>query len=81
MFAYNIHTPSHILKSSLGYFYLPRWVLVVKNMPANACDIRDTNLIPGSEKSLGEGHGNPLPYSCLKNPMDPGKSDGMQHIG
>ena len=45
-------------------------VLVVKNPPANARDIRDTILIPGSGRSPGGGHGNPLQYSCLENPMD-----------
>ena len=45
---------------------------MVKNTPANAGDIRDVGLIPGSGKSPGEGHGNPLQYSCLENPMDRG---------
>ena len=44
-------------------------VLMVKNSPANA-DVRDTGLIPGSGRSPGGGHGNPLQYSCLENPMD-----------
>ena len=44
--------------------------LVVKNPPANADDIRDMGLVPGSRRSLGGGHGNPLPYSCLEDPMD-----------
>ena len=39
----------------------------VKNLPADA---RDTGSIPGSGISPGEGHGNPLQYSCLENPMD-----------
>ena len=47
-------------------------VLVVKNLPANAGDLRDGGLIPGSERSLGGGHGNPLHYSCLENLMDRG---------
>ena len=47
-------------------------VPVVKRLPANAGDIRDTGLIPGSGKSPGKGHGNPLLYSCLENPMDRG---------
>ena len=47
-------------------------VLVVKNPPANARDIRDLGLISGSGRSLGEGNGNPLQYSCLENPMDRG---------
>ena len=44
----------------------------VKNLPANAGDGRDTGSIPGSGRSLGGGHGNPLQYSCLENPMDRG---------
>ena len=46
--------------------------LVVKNPPANAGDIKDTSLILGSGRSPGGGHGNPLQYSCLENPMDRG---------
>ena len=46
--------------------------LVVENPPANAGDIRDAGLIPGSGRSPGRGHGNPLQYSCLENPMDRG---------
>ena len=46
--------------------------LVVKNLPANAGDIRDTDSIPGSGRSPGEGNGNPLQYSCLENPIDRG---------
>ena len=45
--------------------------LVVKNLPANAGDIRNAGLILGSERSPGE-HGNPPQYSCLENPMDRG---------
>ena len=47
-------------------------VLVVKNLPANAGDVRDMGSIPGSGRSLGEGNGNPLQYSCLKNPHGQG---------
>ena len=43
----------------------------VKNLPDNAKDKRDANSIPGSGKSPGGGHGNPL-YSCLENPMNRG---------
>ena len=42
-------------------------VLVVKNLPAKAGDVRDAGSILGSERSSGEGHGNPLEYSCLEN--------------
>ena len=44
--------------------------LVVKNLPANAEDIKDSGSIPGLGRSPGGGHGNPLQYSCLENPMD-----------
>ena len=47
-------------------------MLVVKNTLANAGDIGDSVLIPGSGKSPGEVNGNPLHYSCLENPMDRG---------
>ena len=42
--------------------------LVVKNPPAIAGDVRDAGSIPGSGRSPGGGHGNPLQYSCLENP-------------
>ena len=44
--------------------------LVVKNMPANAGDIKDVGPIPGLGRSPGEVHGNPLQDSCPENPMD-----------
>ena len=44
----------------------------VKNLPANAGDVRDMGWIPGLGRSPGGGHGNPLQYSCLKNPVDRG---------
>ena len=47
-------------------------VLVVKNLLANAGDIRDTGSIPGLGRSPGEGSSNPLQYSCLENPMGRG---------
>ena len=45
---------------------------MVKNPPANAGDRGDAGSIPGSGKSSGEGHVNPLQYSCLENPTDRG---------
>ena len=45
-------------------------VLVVKNPPANVENIKDMDSIPGLGRSPGGGHGNPLQYSCLENPMD-----------
>ena len=47
-------------------------VLVLKNLPVNAGDIRDSSLIPGLGRFPGGGHGNPPQYSCLENPMDRG---------
>ena len=58
---------------------------MVKNLPANAGDIRDMGSIPGLGRSPGEGHGNPLQYSCLENPMDRGAwwvtVHGSQRVG
>ena len=45
---------------------------MIKNLPTSAGDVRDTGSTPGSGRSLGEGNGNPLQYSCLENPMDRG---------
>ena len=45
---------------------------VVENLSALAGDAADMGLVPGSERSPGEGNGNPLQYSCLENPMDRG---------
>ena len=53
--------------------------LVVKNLPANAGDIRDMGLIPGSGRSPGEGNGNPLQYSCLENSVDRGAWGTIVH--
>ena len=54
------------------YKWVSQVVLVVKNLPANAGDVRDTGSIPGLERSPGGGHDNPFQYSCLENPMDRG---------
>ena len=43
---------------------------MVKNPPASAGDMRDEGSIPGLGRSPGEGHGNPLQYCSLENPMD-----------
>ena len=45
---------------------------VIQNLLANAGDTGDSGSIPGSGRLLGEGNGNPLQYSCLKNPVDRG---------
>ena len=43
---------------------------MVKNLLANAGNLRDVGLTPGLERSSGGGHGNPFQYSCLENPVD-----------
>ena len=53
---------------------------MVKNTPAKAGDLRDAGSIPGSGRSPGGGHGNPLQYSCLENPMTE-EPDRLQSIG
>ena len=72
------HMPTHMSHTFvlLANCYWTRYdvvfpgVLVVKNSSANAGDIRDAGLIPGSWRCPGEGNGNPFQYSCLENPMD-----------
>ena len=43
---------------------------MIEKLPANAADVKDTGLIPGSGRFPGGGHGNPLQYSRLENSMD-----------
>ena len=45
---------------------------MVKNPPDNAEEVRDAGSIPKLGRSPGGGHGNPLRYSCLENPMERG---------
>ena len=54
---------------------LPRWL----NGKESACQAGDSGLIPGSGISPGEGHSNPLRYSCLGNPMDRGGWQAIVH--
>ena len=49
---------------------------MVKNPPVNA---RDTGSVPGLGRSLGEGNGNPLQYSCVGDPMDRGAWQATVH--
>ena len=52
---------------------------VVKKPAANAGDVRDVGSIPGLARSSGGGHGNPVQYSRLKNPIDRGASWATDH--
>ena len=52
---------------------------MVKNLPANAEDVRDAGSIPGFERSPGGGHGNPFHYSCLENPQEERSLEATVH--
>ena len=52
---------------------------VVKNLNANAGDVRNAGSISGSGRSPGGGHGNQLQYSCLENPTDRGNWQTTVH--
>ena len=56
--------------AAAAFYWASQVELMVENLPANSGDREDTSLIPGSGRSPGGGHGNPLQYSCLENPMD-----------
>ena len=61
-----------MFKAKEGLLGASQVLLVIKNLPANAGDLRDKGSLSGSGRSPGGGHGNPLQYSCLENPMDRG---------
>ena len=67
---------SHVGDKEAFFFFFAftcsQVVLVVKNPPASAGDVRNLGSVPGSGRSPGEGNGNPLQYSCLENAMDRG---------
>ena len=52
---------------------------MVRNLSANAGDLRDVGSIPGSGRSPGGGHGNSLQYSSLENPTDRGAWQAIVH--
>ena len=66
---------SHLVHC-IGFPGASQVVLVIKNLPANAGDIRGVGSIPGSGRSPGGGRGNPLQDSCLENPRDKGAWGG-----
>ena len=71
---------SRIISRLTCIFWASQVVPVVKNPPANARDMRDTGSIPGSGRSPGGGHGNPLQYSCLVNPRQEEEPGGLQSM-
>ena len=70
-FTQSVHSESCLVRCMASHG-VSQVVLVVKNLPANAGDIRDMGLIAGSGRSPGGGHSNTLHYSCLENPTDRG---------
>ena len=66
----DIRSEGSLLENDALNVRLTRWSLVVEKLPAIVGDIRDLGLIPVSARSPGEGHGNPLQYSWLENPLD-----------
>ena len=75
---YHLFSAMHLYKR-LSVRPVSQVVLLVKNLPANAGDIRDVGSIPGLGRSPREGNGNLLQYSCLENPMDRGASGAAVH--
>ena len=73
---------TNVFSQSIGYFFilfmvsfaLQKLINLISgsDSKASACNAGDPGSIPGSGRSLGEGNGNPLQYSCLENPMDRG---------
>ena len=72
--SYNLQGIKHTRRASQG-------LLVVKNPPASAGDVRDEDSILRWGIFLGEGNGNPLQYSCLENPTDRGVRQATVHRG
>ena len=62
----------NLLINQIRFLWASHMAQVVKNLPASEGDIRDMGYIPGWGRSPGGGHGNPLQYSSLQNPMDRG---------
>ena len=72
LYTVTCHTSSTL--SSGGYLWLVKCKFVPDGSVGKepACNVGDLGSIPGSDRSPGEGHGNPLQYSCLENSMDIG---------
>ena len=64
---------------SIAHSWVSQMVLVIKNLPAISEDVRDMGSIPGSGRSPGGKHRNPLQYSYLENPMDRGAGGATVH--
>ena len=69
----------YLLVKFITLIWASEVVPVVKNPPADTGDISNAGLFPGLGRSSGGGHGNPLQYSCLENPMDRGAWHATVH--
>ena len=72
------------MQTLICVYWASQVVAVVKNLPENIGDVRDEDSIPGSGRSPGGGHGNPLQDSCLENHTNRGawqvQSIGSQRV-
>ena len=66
---FSLHILLSLFSDRMAMNVLNNQILSVKNLLANVGDVRDVGSIPGSRRSPGEGHGNPLQFSCLENLM------------
>ena len=66
---FSLHILLSLFSDRMVMNVLNNQILSVKNLLANVGDVRDVGSIPGSRRSPGEGHGNPLQFSCLENLM------------
>ena len=69
----------HFIWLFICIMYNKKLALAVKNQPADTGDVKDTSSIPGSGKSPGGEHDNPLQYSCLAKPMERGASRATEY--
>ena len=73
--------PTGYLTNPISKWWASQVALVVKNPPADAGDLRDLGSILGSGRSPGEGHGNPLQYSCPGESLWTEEPGGLQSMG
>ena len=71
-FLFSFHIPEYFLLKLIVFLRDFPGGAMVESPPGNAGDVRDVRSISGSGRSPGRGHGNPLQYSYLENPMDRG---------
>ena len=73
------HITSSVFSVSISLVWTSQVVLVAKNLPANAGDVRDLGWVPGLGTCPVGGHSDPLQYCCLENPLDRGAWGTIVH--